>query len=357
MTRIDLRPHKDALTRRTAIVWVGLIVVAIVLAIHGVTNAGGQAAHDVLENWVSDAAVWTVAIMCLVAAARARHNRAAWLLVATALVLWAIGDTLWSLRGDPDAVTSISDVFWLAWYPLIVAALVLLVRDRVPGFELHRWIDGVVVMLVVATPWVALFLQPAAEHSSANTLADAVDFAYPLGDVVVVGATLGVLALMGWRAGPMWTALCAGFATLALADAIYSVDVLGHSYNAETSFDAVWLAGAMLVAYAAWLPHPGKLEPVRVTGWRAVALPLAAQAFAIIVQLISIFVAVPPSASILTIVVLLIAMVQIVITRPRADDDAAARAGSPDPVAEVPGAVAGPAVVEQLEPDPRLVGE
>ncbi len=148
-----------------------------------------------------------------------------------------------------------------------------------------------------------------------------------------------------------------GFATLALADAIYSVDVLGHSYNAETSFDAVWLAGAMLVAYAAWLPHPGKLEPVRVTGWRAVALPLAAQAFAIIVQLISIFVAVPPSASILTIVVLLIAMVQIVITRPRADDDAAARAGSPDPVAEVPGAVAGPAVVEQLEPDPRVVGE
>ena len=61
--------------------------------------------------------------------------------------------------------------------------------------------------------------------------------------------------------------------------------------------------------------------------------------------------------SILTIVVLLIAMVQIVITRPRADDDAAARAGSPDPVAEVPGAVAGPAVVEQLEPDPRVVGE
>ncbi len=346
------------LTRRTAFVWVGLIVVAIALAVHGVTDVGGEATHDVLENWVSDAAVWTVAIMCLVAAVRARHNRAAWFLVATALVLWAIGDTLWSLRGDPDVVTSISDVFWLAWYPLIVAALVLLVRDRVPGFELHRWIDGVVVMLVVATPWVALFLQPAAEHSSANTLADAVDFAYPLGDAVVVGATLGVLALMGWRAGPMWTALCAGFATLALADAIYSVDVLGHSYNAETSFDAVWLAGMMLVAYAAWLPHPDKLEPVRVAGWKAVALPLAAQAFAIIVQLVSIVVEVPPSASILTIVVLLIAMVQIVITRPRTDDDAAAaRAGSPGVVAEVHGAVAEPARVEQLESDPRVVGE
>jgi hypothetical protein len=334
------------------------MLVAVVLAIHGLTHVGGEAAHDVLENWVSDAAVWTVAVMCLVAAVRARHNQAAWVLVAIALVLWAIGDTLWSLRGDPDAVTSISDVFWLAWYPLIVAALVLLVRDRVPGFELHRWIDGVVVMLVVATPWVALFLQPAAEHSSANTLADAVDFAYPLGDAIVVGATLGVLALMGWRAGPMWTALCAGFATLALADAIYSVDVLGHSYNGETSFDAVWLAGIMLVAYAAWLPHPGKLEPVRVTGWRAVALPLTAQAFAIVVQIISIFVEVPPSDSILTIVVLLIAMVQIVITRPRsAREDAAARDRSQRAAVDVHGAVAEPALVEQLEPDPHVVGE
>ena len=357
MTRIDLRPHKDVLTRRTAIVWVGLIVVAIVLAIHGVTNAGGEAAHDVLENWVSDAAVWTVAIMCLVAAARARHNRAAWFLVATALVLWAIGDTLWSLRGDPARGHQ--------HLRRLLAGVVPADRRRAgaararpgaglraPPLDRRRGGDArgghALGGAVPATGRRAL---------ERNTLADAVDFAYPLGDAVVVGATLGVLALMGWRAGPMWTALCAGFATLALADAIYSVDVLGHSYNAETSFDAVWLAGAILVAYAAWLPHPGKLEPVRVTGWRAVALPLAAQAFAIIVQLISIVVEVPLSASILTIVVLLIAMVQIVITRPRADDDAAARPVSPGAVAEVHGVVAEAAVVEQLGSDPRVVRE
>jgi hypothetical protein len=50
-------------------------------------------------------------------------------------------------------------------------------------------------------------------------------------------------------------------------------------------------------------------------------------------------------------------MVQIVITRPRADDDAAGRAESNASAVEVPGAVAEPAVVEQLEPDPRVVGE
>jgi hypothetical protein len=151
-------------------------------------------------------------------------------------------------------------------------------------------------------------------------LADAVDFAYPLGDAVIVGAMLGVLALMGWRAGPMWFALCLGFATLGIADAIYSVDALGHSYSAETSFDALWLAGLLLIAYAAWLPHPGRLEPVTVTGWRAIALPLAAQCFAVGLQIYGLFAYVPPSERILTIVVLLIAIVQIVVTRPRASD-------------------------------------
>ena len=100
---------------------------------HGLSGFGGEATHDFLDNWLSDTAIWVAAFVCLAGAARAERSRAAWFVVGAALVSWAIGDTLWSLRGDPDVVTSVSDVFWLAWYPLIVAALVLLVRDRVPG--------------------------------------------------------------------------------------------------------------------------------------------------------------------------------------------------------------------------------
>ncbi len=80
-----------------------------------------------------------------------------------------------------------------------------------------------IVMLVVVTPWVALFLEPAANHSNASSVVQTVDFAYPLGDAIIVGAMLGVLALMGWRAGPMWLALVLGFAALGIADAVYSM--------------------------------------------------------------------------------------------------------------------------------------
>lgn len=297
--------------------WLGLWAAAVVLVIHGVTGFGDERVHSFLDNWVSDLAVWTAAAVCLVGATRAERGRAAWFLVGAALVSWAIGDTIWSLRGNPDEVVTVSDVFWLAWYPLLVGALVLLVRDRVPAFELHRWVDGLVVMLLVATPWVALFLEPAARHSHASALDAAVDFAYPLGDAVIVGATLGVIALMGWRPGRMWIALGIAFTALGIADAVYSVDALGHTYTTDTTFDALWIVGLALLAYAAWLPHPGELEPEPVTGWRAIALPLAAQLVAISLQVYGFFFDLPRSERIFTIVVLLIATVQIIVTRPR----------------------------------------
>jgi hypothetical protein len=299
----------------------GLVGVVVLLAIHGLTGFGSEENHTFFDAWLSSAAEWVTGLLCLIGAIRSERNRAAWLFVAAAILAWALGDTIWSIRDDPGASATVSDAFWLAWYPLIVVSLVLLVRDRVARFELHRWIDGVVVMLVLATPWVALFLEPAAESSKASNVVTAVDFAYPLGDAIIVGATLGVLALMGWRAGPMWFALVVGFSALGLADAIYSVDVLGHTYSSDTVFDALWLAGMMLLAYAAWLPHPGRLEPTTVYGWKAIALPVAAQCFAVALQIYGVFFYVDVAERVLTIVVLLIAIVQIIVTRPRRPED------------------------------------
>ena len=102
-------------------------------------------------------------------------------------------------------------MFWLAWYPLIVAALVLLVRDRIPGFELDRWIDGVAVMLLVATPWGPWIPYGLSRSTRAPSgLAIVLNFVkYPLGDAVLVGAVLGAVSSVwtgarvgcGWRSG------------------------------------------------------------------------------------------------------------------------------------------------------------
>ena len=307
----------DGVPTFVRVLFIALVCVVVGLAVHGLIGLGGSDIHTALDAWVSSGAEWLVVVLCGLGAWRSERNRGAWALVTVAVALWALGDTIWSIRGEPDSTATISDFFWLLWYPLLIAALILLVRDRVPRFELHRWIDGIIVMLVVITPWVALFLEPAANSSHDSSVVAGVDFAYPLGDAILVGATLGVLALMGWRAAPMWWVLAIAFASLGIADAIYSVNALGHTYSSDTVFDALWLGGMLLIAYAAWLPHPGARDPVEVYGWKAIALPLAAQVFAVGLQIYGLAFNVPIAERVLTIVVLLIAIVQIIVSRPR----------------------------------------
>ena len=312
--------------------WGTLATLVAAYAAHSAFGLGGSSSDLFFDRWVNDGVLWASAGACLAGALRATGGRTAWILAALGLASWAIGDTIATFRfGDGSGVplTSISDVFWLAWYPLIIAALALLVRDRVPGFELHRWIDGVVVMLLVATPWVALFLEPVSQQSSAGTLDQAVIFAYPLGDAMLVGGVVGVFALMAWRPGRLWLVLGLALAVMGLADAIYSVQALGGSYHGAAVYDPAWAAGAVLVAYAAWQPHPGRLEPRESGGFQAIVLPLTAQALAVAVQAYAYFYELPRSERVLTIIVLLISMVQIVVSRPRSRRTAAAR--SPDP--------------------------
>ncbi|HUA45016.1 MAG TPA: hypothetical protein VMA77_07305 [Solirubrobacteraceae bacterium] len=301
------------------VIWPVLALVVALFAAHGSLGLGGRGADGLFDHWINDGLLWCAAIACAAGASRATRSRAAWLLVALALASWAAGDTIWSVRfGDAAAPpqTSISDVFWLAWYPLIVAALALLVRDRIPGFELDRWIDGVTVMLLVATPWVALFLEPVVEHSSASGLAIVLNFAYPLGDAVLVGSVLGLFVLMDWRPGKMWLALGVGLMAIAVADAVSSVQALEHTHD-RGIYDAAWAGAAVLVAYAAWQPYPGRLERREVTGWRAIALAVAAQVLAISIQTFAFFHEVPRGERILTVIVLVMATIQIVVSRPR----------------------------------------
>ena len=320
-----------------AVLWPITAVLVALYAAHQGLGLGGRGVDGLFDDWINDGLLWCAAVACLGGALRQGRSRAAWLLVALALASWATGDTIWSIRfGDAAAPppTSISDVFWLAWYPLIVVALALLVRERVPGFELHRWIDGVAVMLLVATPWVALFLQPVAEHSSASGLTVALDFAYPLGDAVLAGAILGVFALMGWRPGRMWLVLGVALTVMGVADAISSVQALAHSHDRGV-YDAAWAGAAILVAYAAWQPHPGRLERREVAGWRAIALAIAAQALAVSIQAYAIFDEIPRSERIMTVIVLIIATIQIVVSRPRPRSDSRAQRDAPGSPASV----------------------
>jgi hypothetical protein len=298
-------------------VWWLLGSLCLVEALHEITGLAGP---DVLLGIGMEAfLVSAAAVICLARVLYEPRGRAPWLWIGAGLACWAFGTVLWDVvysgSADPP-YPSIADAFWLAWYPITVIGLVLLVRERVRRFELHRWMDGVAVVLVVLTPAVALIVQPVADRSPDSGLATIVDFTYPILDVLLVGGLLGVCGLLAWRPGRIWTFLVVGCGLIALADGIFSVQQ-ARGFLVEGDYEFLWSVGALLIAAAAWASRPDDGEVHEVYGWRAIVLPVAAQLCAAGIQIYALFHEIGSSERLVTLIVLVVATVQIVISRPR----------------------------------------
>ena len=114
----------------------------------------------------------------------------------------------------------------------------------------------------------------------------------------------------------MWIFIGVGITACTCADATFAVQesrgVVGSDY------DFVWTLGALFIAYAAWVRSPSVHDDERqVTGMRAIALALIAQAIAIAIQITAVFKELGKSERIVTALVLVFASVQIILTRPK----------------------------------------
>ncbi len=299
-------------------VWWLLGSLCLVEALHEVFGLGSPDA--VLGRGLEAFLLVAATALCLARAVLEPRGRRAWLWIGAGLGCWAFGTVLWDILYSGDAnppYPSVADAFWLAWYPVTVVGLVLLVRDRVRGFELHRWMDGMAVVLVVMTPAVALIVQPVASRSTDGSLGTIVDFSYPILDVLLVGGILGVCGLLAWRPGRVWTLLVLGCGLIALADGVFSVQQ-ARGFLLDGDYDFVWSIGALLIAAAAWAARPSEDDRHEVYGWRAIVLPVAAQVFAGGIQIYALFHEIGSSERLVTLIVLIVATVQIVVSRPRA---------------------------------------
>jgi hypothetical protein len=287
-------------------VWCVLVLLTLAEAVDDVLGSGGP--HGLFDDWIHDSLLVAAAALCLLRGVTTSRMRAAWL-----------GSVLWSVlyANDPNPpYPSVADALWLAFYPLTAAGIALLIRDRVPRFELHRWMDGLAVMLIVLTLGAGLFLQPVADESGESAATTIVNFSYPILDMLLIGGILGVFGLLGWKPGRIWLVLGAGCVVMGLADATFAVQEARGSL-VDNDYDFVWTVGALSIAAAAWVSGAPP-EHHEVYGWRAIALPLAAQLLAASIQVIGMFTDLGQSERIVTLAVLAIATAQIVITRPRA---------------------------------------
>ena len=299
------------------------LVLAVLTVLEAINDLFGLAGPDWLyDDWIHNAILGVCAALVLGRAAFEPVARRAWLAFGTALLLWFIGSATWTLfyAGQPDVpYPTFADAFWLAWYPLAAVGIFYLIRVRVPQFELHRWMDGIAVTLLVLAAGFALVIQPAAEHKTVGALATWVAFVYPILDVLLIGAVLGVYGLLGWRPDSMWILVGLAVVSTSVADAVFAIqEAEARAVVSGDRYDFVWTAGALLLTLAAWAQAPDAEEnPEAVYGMRAVALALFAQALAIGIQIYAVFREVGKSERLVTIVVLVVASTQIVLTRPR----------------------------------------
>ena len=303
------------ITPRVRFIFAALAAIVAFDALHEIFGAAGSGYSNLIDSYFYDAAATGAGLLMLVRGLGDPTDRG-WVLLSLGTFSWVIGDILVDLNIGIGTDVDVSDIFWLAWYPLAAGGLMMLVRSRFTDFDFARWIDGIALALVVATPAVALSLQPAVDESrTVSLLGHIVDIAYPAGDILLLGATIGVIALTGWRPGRAWYLLTLGLSIWVVADALYSVQKVKETYVAGM-YDYLWPLGLLVVAYAAWQPRVDHKTP-EVYGWKAVLLPIACQIFALGTQVWGLLATLGESERIMTIAVLTVVIVQLYVSRPR----------------------------------------
>jgi diguanylate cyclase (GGDEF)-like protein len=238
---------------------------------------GDASLQDAVGRWVYDAVVLGAAAAVLWRALAVEAERKAWLALGLGMLLWALGQTYYSVvlyYAEPAPFPSPADLLFLAFYPASFVAIVLLMRARVEHLEPLAWVDGLIGALAVAGVAAALIFPSALEALGGSPLGVAVSLAYPCMDVVLLGLLSGAFAASRWRAGGTWLLIALALLLFGACDIVY-LSVLGQSTTALNLASVGWPLAFILLASASWLPATEAGVAVAYTDRRRIVVPIA----------------------------------------------------------------------------------
>jgi hypothetical protein len=170
--------------------------------------------------------------------------------------LYAAGSAAWgwieAVQGNAVPFPGVPDIFYVLMYlPLTVAAWMGLTSNLTGGDRRRALLLSAAFSAGVG---VALFgaVGGAIAGGSSGWLATVLSFAYPAFDVVLLFwpalalAIAGGLSEGGIQWGP-WTSIIAGFAVLALTDALFTVETWNETYVSGGWLDLGWILAFLLL--------------------------------------------------------------------------------------------------------------
>jgi signal transduction histidine kinase len=253
-------------------------------------GAVAAVAYLVLPPAPAKLVVWpaiglSAAVACVVAALRHRPARPlAWYLVAASLVSFVVGDELYSIRerllhATPSFPSAI-DAFYLAFYPLAAAGLLLLIRSRSPGRDTGSLIDATVIATGAAMlSWVFLIV-PYVRTPDLTLVQRMASVSYPIGDLLLL-AIAARLAVGSGRRPAAWWLLAVGIVTVLAGDTVFGLMQLAGTWQFGTPIDLFWIVFYVAVGAAALHPSMVVLSErsapsTRLPAWRLAVLAGAA---------------------------------------------------------------------------------
>jgi len=250
---------------------------AALVIIHDWIGIGGAGLDTAINGVAYDATVICAGLACLTRARRGGPERAAWIAISASILAWGAGEIWWTIyiEGNPDApYPSPADIGYLAFYPLAILGLYLLVRARAEELDRRLWMDGAIAALGTGALGAALLFEFVADHTSGSVIEVATTLAYPFGDVVLVSLIVGIIALTRWHPGRTWTLLLGGLAVMAIADVAFTLQSYEASVPGGDWVEPIYLLSAVLLGAEAWQPEANRINAdARFDGWREMIVP------------------------------------------------------------------------------------
>ena len=193
-------------------------------------------------------------LACVIVWSRAllvADERPAWVAFGAALSVWTFGE-IWYAAVSPETYPSIADLGFIGFYPLVYIGMVALVRARATAMGGTLWLDGVTASLAAGAVAAAVLFEIVLVTTEGSATTVVTNMAYPLGDVLLLSAVVGVFSLTGWRPGARWLLIGLGVVSTAIADTVYLFQSAAGTYVEGTFIDILWPAALLLIAAAAW---------------------------------------------------------------------------------------------------------
>ena len=259
---------------------VGLFVyIAMAITLLLVDTAGRPLLE--LFNLYSDTIASFIVAVLTSAAAKAATDPAArrtWSLLAAAMVAYSVGNglhaTFWLYGVDP--FPSIGDVFFVAFYPLVFAAILTVIRTASVRVQwLRLGLDTTILMLGFGAFFWFLVIAPTADSQRDPNL-----LKYGLAQTYIALNCLMLLAcgvlLMHSGASPIrrraLMLLTLGFASMSIADIVWAMSKVDGSYIPGGVSDVIYLSCYVWLAAAAREQLRGRRAVRRAPSALSVAL-------------------------------------------------------------------------------------